>query len=322
MSLTASIVIATYRRPQDLAACLDSILGQSAPPLEVIVVDNDARRSAQATLCPYEAQYRAQRILLRYQASPKNSPSCARNLGVQLAQGDIVLFLDDDVVLEKDYLSEILKVYAACPTALGVQGYITNSYEGPRFWRKVFFQPDCTPDVCRVLPSIRSIYPLTPKTILPCEHLSGSNASYRHSILMEFPQDENLLKYSFGEDLDQSYRIFQRHPDTLWLTPFARCIHKNSPAGRATSQERVYMIEIYGLYLFYKLFPKTLKNVAIYWWSFLGRILGKIKHPSRATCVEVGHLLGAWILCMAHLHEIKAGNLEFSTAPFPGETCH
>ena len=55
MPLTVSIVIATYHRPLDLAACLASILGQSVSPLEVIVVDNDAQRSAQATLCPNEA---------------------------------------------------------------------------------------------------------------------------------------------------------------------------------------------------------------------------------------------------------------------------
>ena len=47
MALTISVVIPTYRRPQDLAACLDSILGQSVMPLEVIVVDNEAAQSTQ-----------------------------------------------------------------------------------------------------------------------------------------------------------------------------------------------------------------------------------------------------------------------------------
>lgn len=310
MPLTVSIVIATYHRPLDLAACLASILGQSVSPLEVIVVDNDAQRSAQATLCPNEAPYSAQRIMLRYETSPKNSPPCARNLGVQLAQGDLVLFLDDDVILEEDYLSEILQVYAAKPTALGVQGYIVNNNDGPRFWRKFFFQPDYEPDVCRVLPSIRSISPFEPKTILPCERLSGCNSSYRRSILTEFPQDENMLKYSFGEDLDQSYRIFKRYPDALWLTPFARCVHKASPAGRTVGREQVYITEVYGLYLFYKLFPPTLKNKAIYGWSFVGRMLGNLKHPSRATFVEAGRRLGALNFCLRHLREIRAGNLE------------
>jgi len=311
MPLTVSVMIPAYRRPKDLADCLDSILGQSVSPLEVIVVDNDAKLSAQAVVCQYEARYREQRIALRYQASHKNSPSFARNMGAKLSQGDIVLFLDDDIFLQEDFLSEILKVYEVKPAALGVQGYITNTAERPRWLRKVFFLPNFEPGACRVLPSIRSSYPFAPNTLIPCERLSGGVASYRRSILTEFSQDENLLRYSFGEDLDQSYRIFKRYPDSLWLTPFAQCIHKTSPTGRVVGKEQVYIIEVYGLYLFYKLFPPTLKNKAIYWWSFCGRILGNIKHPSRATLVEVGHRLGALGFCLRHLREIQTGHLEF-----------
>lgn len=311
MSLTVSVVIPTYHRPQDLAACLDSILEQSAPPLEVIVVDNDAQQSAKALVQQYKTRYDKQRIALHYQTSERNSLPCARNLGVKLSQGDIVLFLDDDFIMEKNYLDEILKVYKAKPSALGVQGYDINNRERPRFWRRVFFLPNVGSDACRVLPSIRSIYPYAPNAIVPCECLSGCSASYRRSILIDFAHDENLLKYSFGEDLDQSYRIFKRYPDSLWLTPFAQCIHKTSPTGRVVGKEQVYIIEVYGLYLFYKLFPPTLKNKAIYWWSFCGRILGNIKHPSRATLVEVGHRLGALGFCLRHLREIQTGHLEF-----------
>lgn len=318
MSLTASVVIATYKRPDDLAACLASLLSQSVLPLEVIVVDNDAQHGAQAVIRQYEARYSERRIALRYEVSPKNSPSCARNLGVKLAQGDIVLFLDDDVILEKDYLREILNVYAAKPNAVGVEGYVINLQERPGFWRRVFFQSNTGPGVHRVLPTIRSIYPLAPDALVPCECLWGCNASYRRSILTEFPQDENLLRYSFGEDLDQSYRIFQRHPDALWLTPLARCVHKVSPAGRVTSKERVYMTEIYGLYLFYKLFPQTAKNIAIYWWSFCGRLLVRAAHPSPANWAELQHLLGALVVCWRHARAIKAGNLEFFNRTLTG----
>jgi len=311
MALTASVIIVTYNRPQDLAACLDSILNQSMLPLEVMVIDNDAKQSARAVVCQYEARYTAQEIALRYQVSPKNSLPVARNLGVRLSRGDIVLFLDDDVVLEANYLSEILKVFEMNVEALGVQGYVINNEERPGFWRKLFFLPGAAVGECRVLPSIHSIYPLAPDTCIPCECLLGCNTAYRRSILADFPHDENLLKYSFGEDLDQSYRIFKQHPDALWLTPFARCVHNVSPAGRVVGKEQTYIAEIYRLYLFYKLFPPTLRNKVIYGWSFIGRILGKLKHPSRATFVESWHRLGALHLCFQHLREIKQGNIEF-----------
>jgi GT2 family glycosyltransferase len=310
-TLNVSIVIPTYLRPQDLAACLDSILAQSSPPLEVIVVDNDAKQSAQESVRQYAARYGAQRIALRYAASHKNSLPYARNLGVKLSHGDIVFFLDDDVILEESYLSEILKVYEAKPIAWGVQGYIINSKQRPRLWHRIFFQANIEPGTCRVLPSVRFMYPPVPNTTIPCECLSGSNASYRRSILAEFPADENLLKYSFGEDLDQSYRIFKRYPDALWMTPFARCVHRTSPAGRTAGKELVYMTEIYGLYLFYKLFPQTLKNKMIYGWSVFGRTLVKARYLLRADFAELGHQLGALFFCLRHLREIKIGDLEF-----------
>ena len=310
MSLTVSIVIPTYRRPEDLPQCLASILSQSVLPLEVIVADNDTEKSAQATVRHYEARFSAQQIALRYEASQKNSMPFARNLGVRLSRGDIVLFLDDDVVLEGDYLNEILKVYEANPAALGVQGYIPRVMK-PRLWCRVFFLYHVELDACRVLPSVQVIYPLNLGVIIPCEFLVGCNASYRRSILAEFPGDENLIKYSYGEDLDQSYRIYKSHPDALWMTPFARCIHMDSPAGRAVGRERACMMEVYGQYLFYKLFPHTPRNLAIYWWSVFGRILEKVRHPSRESYTELGHHLGALRLCLRHLGEIRAGDLDF-----------
>ena len=310
MSLTVSIVIPTYHRPKDLATCLDAILRQSVLPLEVIVVDNDAGKSAQDAVCQYEARYSARRIALRYEASQKNSSPFARNLGVKLSRGDIVVFLDDDVILEEDYLNEILKVYEAKPTALGVQGYVSGPAK-PRSWRRVFFLYHVELGMCRVLPSVQVIYPLKPGTVIPCEFLIGCNASYRRSILVEFPGDENLIKYSYGEDVDQSYRIYKSYPDALWMTPFAQCIHGVSMAGRAISRERAYMVEVYGLYLFYKLFPHTPKNLAIYWWSVFGRIMEKAKHPSHKNCTELRHQLGALSFCLRHLGELRAGNLDF-----------
>jgi GT2 family glycosyltransferase len=301
-----------------LALCLGALLDQTLPPLEVIVVDNAADQSAGAIVRQFAAHYQPRSIPLHYQASDRNSLPVARNLGVKLALGDIVLFLDDDFMPERNYLDEILKVYETNPAALGVQGYDLNNTERPRFWRRLFFLPNVAPGMCRVIPSIRSVYPLAPDTVIACEWLVGCNAAYRRSILSDFPGDENLIKYSFAEDFDQSYRIFKRYPNSLWLTPAARGRHKRSPAGRAASREHTYLTEVYGLYLFYKLFPHTLRNQAIYWWSFFGRLLGEVKHFSRATWAVAGHRLGAAALCARHLSEIKRGELHFFNRTLTG----
>jgi GT2 family glycosyltransferase len=315
-ALTASIIVTTYRRPRDLAVCLDSIPGQSVAPLEVIVVDNDPRQGAKATVGDYDARYRARGIALLYEPSPVNSPPRARNLGVRLSRGDVVLFLDDDVVLEKEYLRHLMAVYEEKPTAAGVQGYVTNYEEAPRFLRRVFYQYNVQPDACRVWPSLRVVYPWRPDKVMPCEWLAGCNASFRRSIAEEFPQDEELIRYSFGEDVDQALRVGRSHPNALWLTPFARCLHRVSASGRATGREPIYTAEVYGLYLHYKLFPPTLANRGIYWWSAFGRMVGRVNRLLRGEFAAFGHHLGAFLFCWRHWREIKTGRLAFFERAF------
>jgi GT2 family glycosyltransferase len=310
MSLATSIVIPTYRRPQDLTNCINSILIQSCLPVEVIVVDNDPAQSARPTVCQFETSCNKKQVCLYYRPNVQNGLPAARNLGVTLAVGEIVLFLDDDIILDENYISEILKVYETNPSALGVQGYFSTNIRF-RLWSKIFLGYQVESNVSRLLPSIRPIYPINPKKLLPCELLSGCCASYRRSALLEFPFDENLVKYSFGEDLDQSYRIYRSNEKALWMTPSAKCVHVISKTYRAGNREQIYMEEIYGLYLFHKLLPRNLRNRFLYGWSVFGRLLDKTLHPSRKNYTELRYRLSALRFCWHHMDEIKTGNMDF-----------
>ena len=56
-----------------------------------------------------------------------------------MAEGDILLFLDDDVLLESDFLREMLAVYEHDPAVAGVSGIIIN-YERPAAWQRALLQ--------------------------------------------------------------------------------------------------------------------------------------------------------------------------------------
>lgn len=316
-NMKVSVVIPTYKRPYALSACLDSLLTQTILPLEVTVVDNSSEKASEVLVRQYENAFGSRGIGLRYVRNGQNSLTAARNLGVKLSQGDIVLFLDDDVILDADYIEEILKVYEANPNALGVQGYIVSEQSRlvHDFFSRLFFWYRFERHRCRVLPSVSATYPGKLDKVISCQWLSGANHSYRRYIFDEFQYDERLIKYSEGEDLELSYRIFKRYPGSLFITPFARISHNTSMEGRALVRELVYMREVYGLYLFFKLFNPTLKNKLIYLWSRIGRLVltlarAVVKRPS-GIMAELRHLLGAYYLCLRHLEEIKAGDLEF-----------
>ena len=59
----------------------------------------------------------------------------ARNRGIECAHGDVLIFVDDDEVLEPDYVAELLKVYADHLAICGVSGVPTNYGRPPLSFR-------------------------------------------------------------------------------------------------------------------------------------------------------------------------------------------
>jgi GT2 family glycosyltransferase len=100
---TASLVICTRNRPQELTRCLKSLADQTAAPTEVIVVDNASTdaRSREITIAAGVTYIREDRPGLDF----------ARNAGVSAATGEIVLFTDDDVLLHPRWLQRMVEAF-------------------------------------------------------------------------------------------------------------------------------------------------------------------------------------------------------------------
>jgi succinoglycan biosynthesis protein ExoM len=105
--ITTSVVIPTYRRPEDLARAIDSVLAQQdvAAAFEIIVVDNDPDGSAEPTVRATAAQ---SPVPLRYVREPRPGISHARNTGVEHAAGRYLAFLDDDEEADPRWLAHFL----------------------------------------------------------------------------------------------------------------------------------------------------------------------------------------------------------------------
>lgn len=325
--MQVSVVIPAYNRVNDMGACLDSIIVQTILPKEVIIVDDSENNEIENLIEYRDDEFEEKGIFLRYIKNEREkSLTIARNIGIENAAGDIILFLDSDVILDRDYLKEILNVYKEKPNALGVQGLIQNVQKTRgviylclnafinAFQRLFYIQLD-EKNKFRLLPSLGVSIPSFVDEIINCEWLSGANQSYKKEILEEFKWDENLKKYSWGEDLDTSYRIFKKYPRSLFMTPYAKLMHKTSHEGRHLKRDIIYMDVIYLTYLFYKNIDQNLKNKLIYLWSRMGRIalsmIFLILKPSKSKFMEIKYAFEACLYSMKHLKEIKEGDLEF-----------
>ncbi len=126
MAYSASIIICTKNRLDDLMNCLDSLSQQTWEPKELIIVDSsDTPLQNEKRFLDHFNTLCFPHTELKY---VHTSPGLTRqrNIGVKQARGDILYFFDDDVVLEKEYLSSMQKIFNAKPAYGGGMGTITN----------------------------------------------------------------------------------------------------------------------------------------------------------------------------------------------------
>lgn len=102
-----TVYIPTRNRAAMAVRAIDSVLSQDYPNVELIVIDD---HSEDDTLAQLEAHPSRERFLLRSLPSPCGAPT-ARNLALELAQGDYITGMDDDDSLLPTRLSELLRCY-------------------------------------------------------------------------------------------------------------------------------------------------------------------------------------------------------------------
>ena len=112
MTRLVSVVIPAWNVAPFLAQAVESVLEQRYPHHELIVVNDGSPDSdaLDAVMAPFEA-----RPGVRYLRQPNAGPSAARNVGIQLARGEFVAFLDGDDCWDPDYLAAQLAMFEQDP---------------------------------------------------------------------------------------------------------------------------------------------------------------------------------------------------------------
>lgn len=114
MTARASVIITSRARPDHLALCLAGVGQLLHPAFEIIVV---ADRASLVTL-PHGLRAR-----IKTAPCDEANISVARNLGLQLAAGDIVAFIDDDAVPEPTWLARLTAAFSG-PAVASAGGYV------------------------------------------------------------------------------------------------------------------------------------------------------------------------------------------------------
>jgi GT2 family glycosyltransferase len=268
---TTSVIIPTKDRVKEILGCIDSILKQTNPVQEIIIIDSSENTGLYSLL---KEKFPHAIPKIKYTHS-KVSNNAARNIGIQQSTGGIVFFFDDDVILDKNYVKEIVKVFRSDKEGkiAGVMGNITNMKRDVYGWRamlkRLFYQDHFGDGKFRLsgLPT----WVHGKRKIVRTEFLSGCMSAYRREVLDKFKFDEKLGLlggYCFLDDVDMSYRVSRRY--TLMYTPLAKLEH-HALGIISPTKRRQYIFNHF--YLFKKNVPKRLPNIFAFVLSLYGLLL-------------------------------------------------
>ena len=124
-----SIIICTYNREKYIRPLLESLAKNDYPTTdyEIVLVDNNCTDNTHY-VCKVFAQAHPE-TAFRYVVEPEQGLSAARNKGIKEAKGDIIIYVDDDALVDTDYIRIYAEHFASHPQTMAAGGPIEPLYE-------------------------------------------------------------------------------------------------------------------------------------------------------------------------------------------------
>lgn len=131
--ILVSIIVPVYRVEAYLAQCVDSLLGQTYPDLEIILVDDGSPDNCPAICDGYAASHANIRVIHKR----NEGAGLARKTGLDHARGTYVLFVDGDDWLDRDTVACCVEAARADEADCVLFGYI-REYPGKQIMNPLF----------------------------------------------------------------------------------------------------------------------------------------------------------------------------------------
>lgn len=268
--LTVSVVICTKDRPGELCETLETLWRQSRLPDELVIIDD-----GHLDVEPLTAAARGRHVAFVYHNKAHN-PGLARSrrAGREQSSGDVILFLDDDVLLDEGYIEAIMAVYES--DGEGHVGGCTGVLQGIRYRRLQmpllrFFGMDAPKREGQILKNFIGVLVRNIDQPTEVQWLAGCNMSYRREALASVEIPNDLEGYSAGEDRAISYQVGRRW--RLMATPDARLVHRKIATSRLARGDWGFQ-EVYYNYLhFRRNMPQDLSHRAAFAWLCAGYVV-------------------------------------------------
>ncbi len=203
-----SVVVPVYNGEKYIEACLGALLDQTVPSsdYEIVVVDDGSTdRTAELV----------SKFPVRYIHQENQGPAKARNVGMEKASGDIVLFTDSDCTAERDWIERMTH-----PLADGKIGAVKGAYRTRQKGLTAHFAQVEFEERYKLLKRHEYI-----------DFVDTYSAAFRKAAFIEAGGFDSAFPNADHEDTDLSYRlagmgckmvfapeaiVYHEHPDSIW----------------------------------------------------------------------------------------------------------
>jgi GT2 family glycosyltransferase len=279
-----SAIIPTKNRVDDLRLTIRTLLEQTELPSEIVIVDQSSdEQSHEAVRSEFsQAQSRVPALPeLKYVRDDSIlGVSAARNRAMALAAEDVWLFLDDDVIMEPEFVTELMRVYRTNKKVHGVSGVITN-YVPPsivyRAWLRVFARG---PFREKRLPIYWQADKLRDAGLFRVTGFSGGVMSFRADVARNGKFDTRIRN---GEDVD--FCVSLGRDLLLVIAPRVRLRHMSSPVGRS---QDLWLAQFAATqsFLYTKNWRDDFKNRVCFVWLRIGLALAAMATGLRRASLK------------------------------------
>ena len=302
--INISVVIATMNRVKTLEETIEHLAKSSVYPAEIIVVDQSTTDDVVEEI---------KKLINTFDMNIKyvhNTPSLtkARNLGLKLAENDVVVFMDDDVNVLEDTFKKIYGIMQDNTISM-IAGLDKNARPNASKMGYIFAKKSYKKrNVGHVAGGMYGRLPYGVTSRITTEWAMGFFFVIRKSLVEKWglEWEEKFESYGYPEDLDFSYRYyFKSRENNLQciIDPDVAVYHMVSQEWRETPRKVTYMQIVNREYITYKM-NLGFKSRLLTRWSNFGLFIQRLL--SRDNCFDV---LKAQFYCDLYRKDIKQGNL-------------
>lgn len=247
--MIVTVVIPTYRREEQATRILSQLLCQDFPKsdYEIILVDQTGYSGSQFNQLVANKTVSVKHLTLHF-------PSIARawNVGIQAALGEIVVFLDDDVFINSNFVRNHCLIYSEFSNVVGVAGQVLAANEKPRT-KKHWISSVSKIGWC--------FFPLSYANQEYIDSARGCNFSFRKEAAINAGGiDENYQKTSHCFEPEFCFRL--RKYGRVLFDPRPQVVHEACSSGgiRSVKIDERLQSDIEGILYF------MIKHMPFYWW--------------------------------------------------------